>query len=134
MFDFTHIVDFIFKSKNEYAKLSDEDKEKNFFIVNRKFARSYPTHAQFFNKKGMDKASAMDIWYQFFIKMRTNGVPSWYWGPKKTPKEKPLISKDEKEFLKEFYVIKDKDVDFLVKYYPDDVLEEVKKYKKFEKG
>ena len=134
MYDFTHIVDFIFKKKEEYKKLSNEDKEKFFFIINRKFARGYPQNAQFFNDKSIDKASAMDIWYHFFIKKRVQGIPSWYWTPKKEKeKEKSVATKSDIEFLMSFYDIKERDVYFLIKNYPDEVTEELKKYHKFEK-
>ena len=134
MYDFTHIVDFIFKKKEEYRKLSDEDKEKNFFIINRKFARGFPTHAQFFNNKSIDKSSALDVWYQFFIKKRTTDIPSWYWFKQANKKEKSLITKDDVQFLMKFYDIKERDINFLLEYYPEEVLEEVKKYHKFENG
>jgi len=133
MVDLTHITKFIFEDKSDYKKLTDEDKEKFFFIINRKLARAYPKNAQYFNIKGADKASAMDIWYQFFIKKRTIGIPDWYWGKKKEAKEKAIATKDEIQYLMNFYDIKERDVDFLIQYYPDDVTEELKKYRKFEK-
>ncbi len=132
MYDFTHIVDFIFKNKNEYKKLSNEDKEKFFFIINRKFARAFPTHAQFFNKKSIDKSNALDIWYQFFIKKGIKGIPSWYWTPKKSAKEKSIATKNEIEFLMNFYDIKENDVKFLIQHHREEVIEELKKYRKFE--
>lgn len=134
MYDFTHIVDFIFKNKSEYHKLSDDDKNKFFFIINRKFSRAFPQHSQFVNKKDMDKASALDIWYYFFIKKRIQGVPGWYWGKKKEPVVKlHNYKKNEIEFLVKFYDITESDIDYLVKYHPDKVEEEVKKYRKFNK-
>ena len=134
MYDFTHIVDMVFKKKNEYKKLSDEDKEKNFFIINRKFARGFPTHAQFFNNKSIDKSNALDVWYQFFIKKRTTDIPSWYRFKQTNKREKSLITKDDVQFLIEFYDIKERDVNFLLEHYPDEVIEEIKKYHKFENG
>jgi hypothetical protein len=132
MYDFTHIVDFIFKKKDEYKKLSSEEKKKNFFIINRKFARGFPTHAQYFNNKSIDESCALDVWYQFFIKKRTTDTPSWYWFKQQNKKEKSIISKEDVHFLMEFYDIKETDVDFLIQYHTEDVLEEVKKYHKFE--
>ena len=132
MYDFTHIVDMIFKKKDDYKKLSNEDKEKNFFIINRKFARGFPNHAQYVNNKMIDEASALDIWYQFFIKKRTTGIPSWYWVPKKDKKKKSIATKKDIEFLMNFYDIKERDVNFLIEHYPKEVIEEIKKYHKFE--
>ena len=50
-YDLKHITDFIFTNKSEYENLSHKDKEDFFFIINRKFARKYPKHAKFLNKK-----------------------------------------------------------------------------------
>ena len=133
MYDWMHAVDFIFKKKDDYKNLSDEEKEKFFFIINRKFARGYPTHAQFFNNRNIDKPSALDIWYHFFIKKRVQGMPTWYWTPKKEAKGKSIATKDDIEFLMSYYDIKERDVHFLIEHYPEDVIEELKKYHKFEK-
>jgi len=132
-YDIRHIGDFIFKQKDKYKDLSDEDKEKFFFIMNRKFARKFPKHAQFFNNKNMNKSSALDIWYYFFIKQRTMDVPQWYWFKMNRKKEAGPLKKEEVEFLMDFYEIKNEDVEFLIKYYPEEVNEEVKKFKKFGK-
>ena len=133
MFDFTHIIDFIFKKQSDYKKLSNEDKEKFFFIINRKMARMYPVHAQFLNKKYIDKSNSMDIWFNFFVKKGSNGIPNWYWGSKKkTTKEKSIIKKDEIEFLKKLYDIKENDIQFLIDFFPEELLQEVKKIRKFD--
>ena len=132
-YDLRHIGDFIFKQKDKYKDLTDEDKEKFFFIVNRKFARKFPRHAQFFNNKNMDKSSALDVWYHFFIKQRTMDIPQWYWFKLSGKKEKSLLKKEEIEFFLEFYQIKRDDLDFLTRYYPEELAIEVKKFKKFNK-
>jgi len=132
-YDIRHIGDFIFKQKDQYKNLSDEDKEKFFFIMNRKFARKYPKHAQFFNNKVMDKSSALDIWYHFFIKQRTLDIPSWYWFKLTKKKEPEMLKKEEVEFLMEFYELKKEDVEFLINNYSEEVKEEIKKFKKFGK-
>jgi len=132
-YDIRHIGDFIFKQKDQYKNLTDEDKEKFFFIMNRKFARQFPKHAQFFNNKNMDKSSALDVWYHFFIKQRTTDIPKWYWFKLSGKKEKSLLNKEEVDFFLEFYQIKRDDLDFLIKYFPEELAEEVKKFKKFNK-
>jgi hypothetical protein len=132
-YDLRHIGDFIFKQKDKYKDLSDEDKEKFFFIMNRKFARRYPKHAHFFNNKNIDKSSALDIWYNFFIKQKTTDIPGWYWFKLSGKKEKSVIKKEDIEFLVDYYDIKKEDIEFLVKYFPDELSNEVKKFNKFGK-
>ena len=135
MYDMKHVVDYILKDKSNYNNLSDEDKEKFFFIVNRKFARKYPKHAQFFNVKGIDKPSALDIWYQYFIKERTTNIPDWYWFKQSSiKKDKTSLNKDEIEYLTSLYDLTTNDLFYIEKNYPDELKTEVKKFKKFNKG
>lgn len=136
MLELKHVVDFIFIYKDNYKKLSDEDKKKFFFIINRKFARQFPYHAQFFNKKSMDESSALDLWYYFFIKKRIFGTPKWYWFKLSTTKKKKQTKYkiEEIDFLKNFYDIKDDDIEYLIKYHPNEIEEEIKKYRKFNKN
>lgn len=132
-YDIRHIGDFIFKKKDQYKNLSDDDKDKFFFIMNRKFARKFPKHAHFFNSKNIDKSSALDVWYNFFIKQRTTDIPGWYWFKLSGKKEKSTVKKEEIDFLINYYEIKPGDIDFLIKYFPDELEEDVKKIKKFNK-
>lgn len=135
MYDLKHVVDYIFKEKHNYKNLSDEDKEKFFFIINRKFARKYPKHAQFFNQKGFDRASALDIWYNFFIKERTLNIPDWYWFKiNSTKKDKSILNKEEVEYFMNIYDITENDLYYIEKNYIDDLKNEIKKFKKFNKN
>ena len=131
--DLRHIGDYMFRDKNKYKNLSDDDKEKFFFILNRKIARRYPKHAQFFNTKGIDKSSAMDVWYNYFIKTNTTKIPDWYWFKLSGKKEKSLLKKDEEEFFLEYYDLKRNDLKFLMDFYPDELKVEIKKFRKFNK-
>lgn len=135
MIEFTHIVDFIFKNKDKYSILSAEDKENNFFIVNRKFARKFPRHAQLLNHKSVDKACAMDIWYNYFTKTATQGIPGWYWFKQNQVKKiKIPFTSEEINFFCNYYDITLKDIEFLFKYYPEDLENEVKIFRKFNKN
>lgn len=127
------VGDYLFKQKNKYDELTNEDKETFFFIMNRKFARQYPKHAQFFNNKIVDKASAMDIWYQFFIKKRINYIPQWYWFKMTKKTDKSILKKEQADFFKEFYDIRNEDLAFIEEHYIEELKLEVKKFKKFNK-
>jgi hypothetical protein len=129
--DFTHIVDFIFKNRNNYYKLTDEDKKKFFFIINRKFAAKYPLQADFFNSKFIDKDSALDVWYNYFNKM--SNIPSWYWTKTEKIKNNKFTNKEVELFKKYNEYFSDKDLDFIFKYFEDEVRDELKILKKYEK-
>ena len=51
--DFITLANIIFKDKDKYKYISDEEKEANFFILNRKFAFHFLKQAQFFNNKNI---------------------------------------------------------------------------------
>ena len=87
--DFITLANIIFKNKDKYKFVSDEEKEESFFKLNRKFAFKDIKKAQFFNNKNIDRASSIDVWYQIFYKT-TNGTPSWWWKTKQIIKQNKL--------------------------------------------
>lgn len=129
MADFIEIVDKIFKNKDSYQDITDEDKITAFFKINRKFGKQFPEIASKFNHKNIDKASAVDQWFIYFKDVR--GIPKWYWDPKDR-----VISKASKkgnyDYIKQREELKDVDMKYLTKYYEEDLKEEMKKLNKFE--
>lgn len=132
--DFITLANIIFKDKDKYKYVSDEEKETNFFMLNRKFAIKYLKQAQFFNNKNIDKASSIDIWYQIFYKT-TNGTPQWWWQTKqnKSPKIKSEFNNNDLKLIKEYYELSDNDIKFLINYYSDNLKEDIKRLKKFQR-
>lgn len=134
--DFITLANIIFKDKDKYKFVSDEEKENNFFMLNRKFAFKYLKQSQFFNNKNINKSSAIDIWYQVFYKT-TNGTPLWWWNTSKSKKEankEKEINKNDIKLIKEYYNISDRDINFLIKFYNDKLLDDIKRIKKFERN
>jgi hypothetical protein len=70
--DWTQLVD---------VPLSDEDKEKFFFIFNRYFSKKYTKKSQLLNNKNVDKSISLDLWYYFML---DKPYPNWFWS--KSPK------------------------------------------------
>lgn len=130
--DFKEIIDRIFINKDKYWEISDEDKEKNFFIINRKLSRNYPKIAQFFNDKYIDKPSAIDKWF-YFLKNEKR-IPQWYWGNKNKIKNKKndFLNENNILILKERLDLKDNDINFLYKNYNQELNEYLKKIKKYQ--
>ena len=129
--DFITLANLIFKDKDKYKFISDEEKELNFFKLNRKFAFKFLKQAQFFNNRNVDKPSALDTWYQIFYK--TKGTPQWCWKTKQKKKDIKVFNDKDINLLKEYFDINDNDINFLVKYYEDKVKEEIIRIKKFYK-
>lgn len=135
MAEIIDVANAMFKFKNDWIysndrkKVSDEDKEKFFFIFNRYFSKRYPQKAQFLNLKTIDKATAMDLWFHF---MKTQPYPDWFWS--KSPKqEKAMPEKEYKQLLKHL-ALKEQDLDCLIDRFPDFIKEEQAYLKKLEKG
>lgn len=128
--DFITLANIIFKDKNKYKFVSDEEKESNFFVLNRKFAFKYLKQAQFFNNKNIDKPSSLDIWYQVFYKT-TNGTPKWWWQTKQPAKPKLEFNSKDLKLIKEHYNITDKDINFLIKFYSEKLKDDIIRLKKF---
>ena len=66
----------MFRTKAHWQWVSDEQKIKWFFIINRMFSKKFPREAQLLNLKSIDKISAMNLWYRFML---AQPYPSWLW-------------------------------------------------------
>jgi len=120
--DFKTIVDTMFQNKKNWQDISNDEKESLFFIVNRFLAKKHPKQSQYFNDKSLDKATCMDIWFNF-LKSEVR-VPYWFWkGP--TKKKDPSIK--DWQVLRDFYQMNIKDIYMLVEMFPDDVKMEIKR-------
>jgi hypothetical protein len=112
------ITNCLFKDKEKWQWVTDEQKELFFFPINRLLSKKYPALAQFINRKSTNKAAALDTWFSFFL---DKPYPSWMWSKsQKTKKEKDL------EFLSKEYDINPKDIQFLNKINPEAIKEELK--------
>jgi hypothetical protein len=128
MAELIDVVNAIFKNRNNWVNITDSEKEKNFFIINRYFCKIYPDKSQLLNSKNIDKVMAMDTWYYF---MKTQPYPENFWS--KSPKiDKEISDKDYKLLLRSLKV-KDIDLDYLIDRYPDFIKEELAYLKKLEK-
>ena len=120
--DFKGIVNIFFFAKNDWHTVTDKDKEDFFFIFNRYMAKKYPKEAQFFNKRNVDKATAMDIW---FLKLKKeNRVPYWFWTGA-TKKKDPGIK--DWQIIQSFWKMGLNDIYLLCELFPDEVKAEIKR-------
>jgi len=112
------ITNCLFKDKEKWQWVTDEQKELFFFPINRLLSKRYPHHAQLINRKTTNKAAALDNWFHFFL---NKPYPSWMWSKsEKTKKEEDL------EVLTKEYDINPKDIEFLSKINPEALKEELK--------
>ena len=127
--DFIEIVNRIFINKSKYHEITDDDKINSFFIINRKFGKSFPDFSKKFNHKNIDKASAIDLWFDKF--KHINKIPTWYWDPKDRIKPSK-IKKNDYDDIKFREDLDDEEIIFLEKYFEEDLKKELRNIKKYE--
>ncbi len=128
MAELIDIVNSITK-KNGWDKITDEDKIKFFFIVNRYMSKMYPEKAQLLNLKTIDKILALDLWYNFML---SQPYPKWFWS-KSEKNEKSDISEKDFNLLLIKLRIKKEDLEYLIDKHPSFLKEELKFFKDIEK-
>lgn len=120
------ITNAMFRNKTDWQFVTDEQKEKWFFIINRNFSKKYPDKAQLLNTKTIDKVTALNIWYNFML---DKPYPNWFWS-KGESIEKGKVSDKEFKQLLEHLKIKDIDLNYLIDKKFDFIKEELTYLKK----
>lgn len=126
MSELIEVTNTLFRNKKNWANITDDDKEKYFFIINRLLSKKYPNESQLLNHKNIDKVSALDTWYYFML---DKPYPNWFWSKSKKESKKNISENDYKLLLDRFK-IKDIDLDFLIEKNIDFVKEELSYFKK----
>lgn len=104
----------------EWNKISDRDKSRNLFMVNRICSIYYPLQANSFNNIKIQGDKVVDFW-KIFIKHHNKTVPSWIW-TKTSKKAKEKEKKEYKEevitFIKDKYNISNREIEELKIFFP----------------
>jgi len=108
----------MFKNKEEWVNITNEEKSQFFFIFNRYFSKKYPDLSLKLNSKNCDKSSSMDLWFYF---MKDKPYPRWFWSKSKAVKDKGNI---DLEIFNE-YGLNREELQSLIDNYPNDFQEEL---------
>lgn len=86
------LLKIMFSDENQYSKLRETDKSKNFFMINRRFSINFPTVAHQFNHIKTPGNKVVDCWQR--VASQYKRTPGWmYTKTKKTPKKKTTRKK-----------------------------------------
>ena len=109
-------------SGRAYAKLTDKDKKRNFFIVNRRLAIGLPNIAFGLATMNVNEIYAMDFWHRF-IRSQKMRKPSWMYLKlaKKQSITKIKFSNDAKEYYMKVNDIGPREFDEALKFCPDEM-------------
>lgn len=125
------VSNIMFKDKKDWFKVTDEEKSAYFFIFNRYFSKKYPHLAQLLNSKEQDKVLGMELIFNFML---NQPYPKWFWSKSEKKIEKKFLTEKHENKLLEIWCIKKEELDFLIKYFYDEVKEEVEYLEANEKG
>jgi hypothetical protein len=128
MAELIDVFNALIKNRDKWVSITDEEKSKNFFIINRYFSKIYPDKAQLLNSKNIDKVMAMDTWFYFML---NKPYPKDFWS--KSEKTNSELSDKEFKMLVKHLQIKKEDIEYLMERYPDLLKEELDFLKKREK-
>lgn len=113
----------MFKNKKNWINISDEDKSQYFFIFNRYLSKKYVNEAKLLNNKMIDKVTGMNLWFHFMFK---KPYPDFFWSKSEKSKNSDVFSDKEIKLLLISYNLKIEELEFLIKYFPEEVKEELK--------
>jgi len=131
------VVNYLIKDRKNYKNLTDKEKGDCFFIINRLMSKEYPLFSNKLNIKSMDKSLGLDIWF-FYIgeEIKKGNIDysffKWFWSKSIITKENELTIKDNTYLLKRLNLSQD-DLNFLLRFNKDDVIDEMKYLKKLDK-
>lgn len=120
----------MFQNRGDWKFVSQEMKEKYFFIFNRYFSKKYPKMAQLLNDKNINKSVSLDLWFNFMI---DKPYPKWFWSKSQEKKIESTSKGDFELLMEKLQLNKKEDLEYLIQNFPDIMEEELKFYKKQQK-
>lgn len=104
----------------DWEKVTNRDKAKNFFMINRICSIQYPLQANSFNKLKIKPEKVVDYW-KLFVTHHNKRLPSWIY-TKTIKKEKEKEEKKYKEevinLIKEKYNLSNREISELKNFFP----------------
>jgi len=110
------------QSQSEWDKVSKNDKNRNFFMLNRIMGIQFPVQANQFNKLKVNPHPVIDWWHDS-LSHRYSKTPPWIFtktNKKESSKGSSSMKEEETErFLMQSLSISSRDLDLLKKFYPE---------------
>lgn len=117
-----------FFNKKNWEDVSNHDKARNFFMINRIMGIAFPLQANAFNSTKIDPVSVVNYWKET-LNTKYKAPPGWFFtATQKKEKSKHFSPEEEvSEFIKSRYEISNREIQDLGKYFP-------KEFKEFSKS
>ena len=121
----------MFQNRGDWESVTDELKDKYFFIFNRYLSKKYPKEAQLINNKLINKSIGLDLWYYFMI---DKPYPKWFWSKSNKLELDGISDKDFKLLMEKLNLNKSDDLIYLVNNFSEIIQDELTFYKKINKN
>lgn len=122
----------LFYNKSEYNKLSNYDKAKHYFIINRMMGVQFPAFAAFLSINKISPSGVVDFW-NFYLPTKFKYYPNWLYIKTKRAKEAKQIksseyhpSKEVLNYYSKLHQCSMKEIDESLRRFPDKMKDELK--------
>lgn len=117
------ITNCLFRYRQNWKWVTDEQKKEFSFIVNRFFSKRYPEYTELLNSKNQDPVSIMNIWYEF---QEGKEYPNWFWSKSNKIGKSDISDNEFKLLMDKLHINKENDLLYLMNIFPDIIKEELK--------
>ena len=117
------ITNCMFKNRENWKWVTDDQKEEFSFIVNRLFSKMYPEYSEICNIKNIDSVSVMNLWFYF---QDGKNYPQWFWSKSQKTEKTEISEKDFKLLMVKLNINKEEDLIYLIDHFPEIIKEELK--------
>ena len=125
-------------NKSNWDSVSNADKRKHFFMINRFMSIGNPLQAQVLQHIKINTAAVIDFWHSYMSVKYNGSVPGWIFtkGVKKSEEDKKKKTNIDKNVVREyckFYKIDPKSAEDAILLFPDKFVEDLKAFEKLTK-
>ncbi len=126
------IIQTIFTNPLKYSSISNGDKRKYYFLLQRRFAVQYPMQANLLQHIKINQSAVIDFW-QAFLRKQYRQTPGWIYvkGVKKTQENKEKKINVSNNLINEYckyYNVDRKSVDDALRFYENEMIIELKHF------
>jgi len=114
------IIKALFKSDNEWSKVSKIDKSRNFFMINRIMSIQHPLQANMLNNIKIDSVSAVE-WWRFMMRKLYKTTPKWIYTStikKESEKKDKEYKAETLDLIREKYEVSNRELETTKKFFP----------------
>ena len=134
MREFFDIIKIIFTDPQEYKKILKSEKQKMFFLLQRRFSINFPLEANALQHLKINQSAVID-WWQSFLRQKYKFIPGWMYikGVKKTEEIKEKKTNINNNLINEYcrlHKIDRKTIEDALLHFNKEIVAELKEFEK----